>query len=72
MFKVQITYQAPDIDRWEFEFPCPICRLTTTITVGQARREEYFICRGCHSTIKAIDHLGGMQRLKQIMQDAFR
>lgn len=58
----------PDIDKWEFGFPCPICELESTVTLQQVRYEEYFICRGCYSTIKVTDQLGGVQRLKQSMQ----
>ncbi len=67
MINFKITFNPPNTDKWEFEFPCPICRLETTITLGQVRREEYFICRGCHSTIKAIDQMGGTQNLKHVM-----
>jgi hypothetical protein len=73
MFKITVTtsFQPPNTDRWEIEFPCPICRLKTPISLGQVRREEYFICRGCHSTIKTIDQLGGIQKFKQTMGHIF-
>ena len=71
MIKVEISYHAPDTDKWEFEFPCPVCKLETPITFGQIRREEYFICRGCLRTIKAIDRMGGIQQLKDIMNNIF-
>jgi hypothetical protein len=72
MLHIQISFQIPDTDNWEFDFPCPICKLETPITFGQIRHEEYFICRGCHTTIKAIDQMGGIQQLKQSMETLFR
>ncbi len=72
MLTIQMSFQVPNIDEWDFEYPCPICRLETTVTLGQVRREEYFICRGCHSTIKIIDQLGDVQHLKQSIEGIFR
>jgi transposase-like protein len=66
------SIEMPDFDKWEFELSCPICRLDNTITMGQVRREEYFICRGCHNNIKAIDQLGDIQRVKGFMQNIFK
>lgn len=72
MINMKISFHIPDPDKWEFEFPCFRCGLKTTITLGQVRREEYFICRGCHSTIKAIDHLDGVQNIKDSLTNMFR
>jgi transposase-like protein len=72
MIKLTISFEAPNTDSWEFEYSCPICRLETTITLGQVRREEYFICRGCYKTVKVIDHLGDAQHLKDRMNEIFR
>jgi hypothetical protein len=72
MIKFTISWTVPDTDKFEIEYPCSICRLETTITLGQVRREEYFICRGCHSTIKVIDQLGGVQRFTRRFQNIFR
>jgi len=72
VIKIKFTYNPPDTDKWKFDFPCPFCKLTTQISFGQIRREEYFICRGCHATIKAIDQLGGVQQIKYKMQNLFR
>ncbi|MCZ7554587.1 MAG: hypothetical protein M5U05_18750 [Anaerolineales bacterium] len=66
--KLTISWQAPNTDTWELDYPCPICRLETTVTLGQLRQEEYIICRGCHSTIKLIDQLGGVQHLWDTMR----
>jgi hypothetical protein len=71
VIKFEVSFQAPDTDKWGVEFPCPICKLETPITLGQIRREEYFICRGCHSTIKAIDHMGGIHQIRGIMGNLF-
>jgi hypothetical protein len=68
----KISWKPPDIDKWEFEYPCPKCRLSTIVTLGQARYEEYFICRGCHSTIKIIDHFGDVQHIKQSLEGLFK
>jgi hypothetical protein len=72
MLKIKITYTPPDTDKWMLNFPCPRCELETPITFGQVRREEYFICRGCHATIKAIDQLGSIQVFTQKMRTLFR
>lgn len=72
MIKIEFSFTPPDTDAWEIDFPCPICKLETPITLGQVRREEYFICRGCHSTVKAIDHMGNIQNLRTQMQNLFR
>lgn len=72
MMKISFSFTPPNTDNWEIEYPCSICKLDTTITLGQVRREEYFICRGCHSTIKTIDHLGGVQNLNQTMRDMLK
>lgn len=72
MLKITLTYHPPDFDKWESEAPCPICKLKTPIAFGQIRREEYFICRGCHATIKAVDQMGGVQRLKYTIDNFFR
>lgn len=70
--KITLTYSLPDIDKMEIQFPCPNCKLNTSITLGQVRREEYFICRGCHATVRAIDHMGGVQQLKRKMNNLLR
>lgn len=72
MIKISFTYDPPDTDKWVFEFSCPFCRLKTPLTFGQVRREEYFICRGCHATIKAIDQLGGIQKIKYTFKNLFK
>lgn len=72
MIKVTLTYTPPDTDKWFFPFPCPKCCLETEITLGQIRREEYFICRGCHINIRAIDHLGGVDTLTKKIRHLFR
>lgn len=74
MVDIKITWNIPEIntDDWEVEFDCPFCRLETPVTLGQFRREEYFICRGCHRTIKAVDKLGDIQRLRDNMRNIFK
>jgi hypothetical protein len=68
MVSVKIKWTIPDTDKWETSYTCHICRLDNTISFGQVRREEYIICRGCHQTVKLIDHLGGMQNLSDRMR----
>jgi transposase-like protein len=72
--KLKIEFHVPEIntDEWEIHFPCPYCKLETPVTLGQVRHEEYFICRGCHRTIKAIDQLGDTQRLRDDMRNIFK
>ena len=70
--KIEWNVSQIDTDDWDIEFACPYCRLETPVTLGQFRRAEYFICRGCHRTIKAIDKLGDAQRLRDDMKSLFK
>jgi hypothetical protein len=67
MFSVSwsVKVNIPDLDRLTFEIQCPNCRLHTWTTFGEARRGGYLICRGCHANIKFEDHLGGLHRSKE-------
>lgn len=71
-FKIEWNIPEVDTDEWDYEFVCPFCRLETPITFGDLRREEYFICRGCHRTIRAIDKLGDLQRLRDNLRNLFK
>ena len=34
VIKLEIFYQPPDTDKWEFDFTCAVCKLETPITMG--------------------------------------
>jgi len=67
-----ISIQMPDFEGVEIEFSCPLCRLETPVSLGQIQREEYIICRGCHSTIKLIDQLGDTKNIIQMVKNTLK
>jgi hypothetical protein len=62
MISISIKVQIPDFDRISTEVPCPRCGLHTWVKLGEIRRRDFAICRGCHANILLEDHLGGVQR----------
>ncbi|MAH00139.1 MAG: hypothetical protein CMK73_05325 [Pseudomonadales bacterium] len=65
MLKLSIQIEIPNLDRIEVEVLCPRCKLSTYVLLGEIRRRDYVICRGCYSTINLIDHMGSFDRAKK-------
>ncbi len=62
MFSISLHINIPDFDRIPIEIDCPICGLHTWVTIGEVRRRDFTICRGCHANIMLEDHLGSVHR----------
>ena len=67
-FKINV----PDLDRLAIEIQCPLCRLHTWARLGEFRRRDFVICRGCHANILFQDHLGGLHRFKGSFEQALK
>ena len=52
----------PDLDRHQIEVQCPVCLLHMWVNLGEFRRRDFVICRGCHANILLEDHLGQVHR----------
>ena len=65
MFKLSIQVNVPNLDRFETSIPCPKCHLETQVSLGQIRRREYVVCRGCYINIHLIDHMGSIHRVQK-------
>jgi hypothetical protein len=72
MLSISIEVIMPDLDRHLIEVPCPRCDLHTWVTLGEIRRRDYAICRGCHANILLEDHLGSMHRIIRDLESAFK
>lgn len=62
MIDISIYVEIPNFDRRYVEVPCPLCRIETWVTLGDIRRRNYAICRGCHANILLEDHMGSLHR----------
>jgi hypothetical protein len=69
MLKLSISVNVPNFDRKEIEIDCPLCRLGNWVQLGQIKRREYLVCRGCYSNIHLQDHLGGVQRATKLLNN---
>jgi transposase-like protein len=67
-FKITI----PDMDKKEVEIECPVCKLQNWVRLGEIRRREYLVCRGCHTNILLEDHLGSVQRIVRKIKYMFK
>jgi len=64
MLSLQVKVHFPDLDRRVIDVPCPRCELETPVQLGEIRRGEIIICRGCHANVYLEDHLGGVHRMR--------
>jgi hypothetical protein len=62
MFSISIKVTIPNLDKRVIEVPCPVCKLHTWVRLGEIRRRDFAICRGCHANILLVDHLGQLHR----------
>lgn len=62
VFRLSITVDVPDMDKRPIEIPCPRCELHAWVRLGDIRRRDFVICRGCHATLRLEDHLGEVHR----------
>ena len=65
MFKLSVQVTVPNLDRLEASIPCPRCRLETKVSLGQIRRRDYVVCRGCYINLHLIDHMGSVHRVQK-------
>lgn len=72
MVSISIQVDIPNFDRVPIEIPCPICELHTWVTIGEIRRRDFTICRGCHANILLEDHLGSMHRSIRQLEKALK
>lgn len=71
-FSLSINVNIPDLDRISFEVECPLCSLHTWIRLGEFRRRDFVICRGCHANMILEDHLGGFHRFKVSFEEMLK
>lgn len=71
MFSVSISVQIPELDRIALEIDCPVCALSTRVTLGDIRLGGVTICRGCHANIRLEDHLAQYHRARRRLMNAF-
>ena len=64
--------KIPNLDRCEVEIECPICRLHSWVRLGEIRRRDFLICRGCHANILLEDHLGSLQKIIRTIEKKLR
>ncbi len=62
MISISLEIDIPNFDKIKLEIPCPICSLHTWVTIGEIRRREFTICRGCHANIILEDNMGGFHK----------
>lgn len=72
MFEISVNFETSNFDRHEIEIDCPICKLGNWAKLGEIRRRDYLICRGCYSNILLEDHLGGVQKFINQMNNMFK
>ncbi|MGD0220674.1 MAG: hypothetical protein ABSC73_09515 [Acidimicrobiales bacterium] len=60
-FSIKVI-NIPDLDRHQIEVKCPVCMLHTWVKLGEIRRRDFVICRGCHANILLEDYLGSVHR----------
>jgi transposase-like protein len=61
---LRVEVHVPELDRRVIDVPCPRCELETPVQLGEIRRGDIIICRGCHSNVRLEDELGGMHRAR--------
>jgi hypothetical protein len=71
MFSISIKVEIPDLDKHSIEVPCPACRLHTWVRLGEIRRRDFAVCRGCHANLLLEDHLGGLHRFTRSLSGMF-
>lgn len=62
MLNISFNVEMPDLNRHEIEIQCPICKLHNWVKLGEIRRGDFLVCRGCHANVHLEDHLGAVQR----------
>ena len=60
-FSIKVL-NIPELDQVPIEVECPVCLLHTWVKIGEVRRRDFVICRGCHANILLEDHLGQIHR----------
>ncbi len=71
MFSISLKIEFPDFDKEYIEIQCPICDLYTWVQLGYIRRQDFVICRGCHTNIHFEDHMGKYYRIIKKIEDSF-
>jgi hypothetical protein len=61
-----------DLDRHQFDVPCPNCRFFNRIFYRDARLRDVVICRGCKQNIQLDDHMNECRKARAQLAKAFR
>jgi len=72
MVSISLTVEIPDFDRVPIELPCPVCGLHTWVRLGEIRRRDLAVCRGCHANVVLYDHLGSVHRFVRGVEKTLR
>jgi len=72
MLSISVSATFPDLSHIELQVPCPICRVSTPVTMGRIRRQEMTICRGCHANVSLVDARASARRSQQKLERSFR
>ena len=62
MFSISLDIEIPDFDKLNIEIQCPNCDLYTWVKLGDIRRQDYSICRGCYANLLFEDYMGKTHR----------
>lgn len=53
-----------NLDRLDFDVPCPVCRFESNIFYRQARLRDVIICRGCKANIQLDDQMNQCRKAR--------
>jgi hypothetical protein len=70
--RISVEIPSLDLDGREIDVDCPVCSLETLTTLGEIRRGDIIICRGCHANIWLEDHLAENARLRDRLRKMFK
>lgn len=65
MIKISVSVGTFNLDRLRTDIPCPRCRLETNVKLGEIRRRDYIVCRGCYWNIHLVDHMSSVHRAQK-------
>ncbi|RQS88131.1 hypothetical protein DF048_27830 [Burkholderia seminalis] len=60
-----------NLDRMDFDVPCPRCRFENDIFGRQVRLRDVIICRGCKTNIRLDDHMNEYRKARQQIDQTF-
>jgi hypothetical protein len=54
-------------DKVTVELDCPKCGFSNPVTIEQLRLGDAVICRGCKTTLRFVDFMGGVEKAKALI-----